>query len=66
MTAMGHEDQFPPPGPNVGCWFGQGTLAGATCNGQDAPKPVIGDRDLVAQDALPQCDDADLAAGVEP
>ena len=40
MTQMGHEDQSPPPSPNVGCWFGQGTLAGATCNGQDAPKAV--------------------------
>jgi hypothetical protein len=38
----GHEDQFKAPSPNVGCWLGQGTLAGATCNGQDAPIAAIG------------------------
>ncbi len=41
MVGKGHFDQLPPTGPSVGCRFGQGTFAGATRNGQDAPIPAV-------------------------
>ena len=36
-SGMGHQDQFVPTSPSVGCAFGQETFAGVRSNGRDAP-----------------------------
>ena len=42
MTAVGHEDQFPPPRPSVRHRFGEPTFAGRHGNGRDAPILAVG------------------------
>ena len=39
--AMGHQDQFVPTSPNVGCAFGQETFAGMHGNGDEAPFAAV-------------------------
>ena len=41
MTAMGHEDPFPPLWLNVRCVIRHGTFAETNGNGRDAPKAVV-------------------------
>jgi hypothetical protein len=41
MTAMGHEDQFLPPGSRARSRISQGTFLRTQGNGRDAPKPDI-------------------------
>ena len=43
----GHFNQFPPTSPSVGYRFGERTFEGATCNGQDAPTPVVPETSIV-------------------
>ena len=38
---MGHQDQFVPTSPSVGCAFGQETFAGMNGNGDEAPLPDL-------------------------
>jgi len=40
MADLGHFDRFAPTALSVGYLFGYKTFAGATRNGQDAPKAV--------------------------
>jgi len=40
MTAMGHEDAFPPLKLSVGYRFSKPTLAATLGNGEDAPRAV--------------------------
>jgi len=37
MTAVGHEERFPPTKLSAGCGFRKETLAGMRRNGRDAP-----------------------------
>ena len=37
VTALGHEERFPPSSLNGSCRFSQGTFAGTHGNGRDAP-----------------------------
>jgi hypothetical protein len=40
MTASGHEDPFPRPGPNGRCRFGRETFTETRGNGRDPPVPA--------------------------
>jgi hypothetical protein len=42
MTALGHEERFPPTRLNAGCGFRKETIAGMRRNGRDAPSAAIG------------------------
>jgi|SRR6516162_3563201 len=42
MTAMGHEERFPPPTFSGSCRFGRQTFAKVQGNGKDAPIPISG------------------------
>ena len=41
MTALGHEERFPPRRLNGRCRFSEGTFTGAHGNGRDAPIPDL-------------------------
>jgi hypothetical protein len=41
MTAMGHEEQFPPPSLSGRCRLGEATFAETCGNGEVAPKPAV-------------------------
>jgi len=42
MTEEGHQDQFAPTSPSVGCAFDQETFAGMHGNGEEAPIAAFG------------------------
>jgi hypothetical protein len=41
MTAMGHEERFPPTRLSAGYVFRKETIAGVRHNGRDAPEAVV-------------------------
>jgi hypothetical protein len=43
MTAVGHEERFPPTRLSAGCGFRKETIAGMRRNGRDAPIPAVPD-----------------------
>jgi hypothetical protein len=42
MSAVGHEERFPPTRLNVGCGFRKETIVRTRRNGRDAPIGAIG------------------------
>ena len=49
---MGHQDQFVPTSPSVGCAFGQQTFAGMHGNGEEAPEAGIFEPQNLRQSAV--------------